>query len=66
MRKWEGGVVEGGGGVQQKRILIGLELNAILSAHSGPPQYPEAKTKTVGMGCVCVCVWKFPPSTVQA
>lgn len=51
-----GGVVEGGGGMQQKRILIGLELNAILSAHSGPPQYPEAKTKTVGMGCVCVCL----------
>lgn len=40
--------------MQQKCILIGLELNAILSAHSGPPQYPEVKTKTVGMVCVCV------------
>lgn len=48
-----------GGGVQQKCILIGLDLNTVLSAHSGPPQHPEVKTKT-GMskifhGCKTHC-----------
>lgn len=38
----------GGGGVQQKCFLIGLDLDTVLSAHSGPPQHPEVKTKTGG------------------
>lgn len=33
--------VEGGAeGVQQKCVLIGLDLHTVLSAHSGPPQHP--------------------------
>lgn len=28
-------------GVQQKCVLIGLDLDTVLSAHSGPPQHPS-------------------------
>lgn len=34
--------------MQQKSVLIGLDLDAVLSAYSGPPQHPEVKTKTGG------------------
>lgn len=41
------GRVRVGGGVAAKEMCpIGLDLNAVLSAHSGPPQDPEVKTKT--------------------
>lgn len=37
-----------GEGMQQKCVLIGLDLDTVFSAHSGPPQHPEVKTKTGG------------------
>lgn len=50
---------EGGGGgggeqlgVQQKCVLIGLDLDTVLSAHSGPPQHPSVLWVHVVQQCL--------------